>query len=74
MEERLDDAINVLRNHAESQIGLSLLGAEYASELAAPPPLHPAPHPSGMHTKNNVQYIRGNNLFFQFFKVVFIPE
>ena len=24
MEERLDDAINVLRNHAESQIGLHL--------------------------------------------------
>lgn len=47
MEERLDDAINVLRNHAESQIGLSLLGTEYSSDLTAPPPLHSAPHPAG---------------------------
>lgn len=35
MEERLDDAINVLRNHAESQLGLTF--NEYA-DLGVPPP------------------------------------
>lgn len=48
MEERLDDAINVLRNHAESQIGLGQLPNSLAqhqmTQLAgytAPPPADP---------------------------------
>lgn len=48
MEERLDDAINVLRNHAESQLGLGQLPPNLAphqlSSLGyAVPPL-PEPH------------------------------
>lgn len=57
MEERLDDAINVLRNHAESQIGLSLLGPEYSSDLTAPPPLHSASHPAGLFIIGHLRYL-----------------
>lgn len=35
MEERLDDAINVLRNHAESQ-ALSLAGVQHAASSIVP--------------------------------------
>lgn len=35
MEERLDDAINVLRNHAESQLGLHAIAASNAAAAAA---------------------------------------
>ncbi|XP_076259012.1 transcription factor daughterless isoform X14 [Rhynchophorus ferrugineus] len=47
MEERLDDAINVLRNHAESQIGLGQLPNSLAPHqmtqlgYSAPPPADP---------------------------------
>lgn len=48
MEERLDDAINVLRNHAESQLGLvgqlpNNLAAHQMTQLGytAPPPSDP---------------------------------
>ncbi|XP_045483220.1 protein daughterless-like isoform X11 [Harmonia axyridis] len=43
MEERLDDAINVLRNHAESQLGLGQLPPNFSSLGYAVPPL-PEPH------------------------------
>lgn len=51
MEERLDDAINVLRNHAESQIGLGQLppslGPPQVTALGytASPPESPFPEP-----------------------------
>lgn len=51
MEERLDDAINVLRNHAESQLGLGQLppnlGPSQMTTLgyAAPPPDPHLPDP-----------------------------
>ena len=35
MEERLDDAIIVLRNHAESQLGLHAIAASSAAAVAA---------------------------------------
>lgn len=44
MEERLDDAINVLRNHAESQLGIGQLPPNLATpQMTTPGYVMPTP-------------------------------
>lgn len=48
MEERLDDAINVLRNHAESLGGGAASSAAAAGSVAGPSPVVPLSHSNGI--------------------------
>jgi hypothetical protein len=48
MEERLDDAINVLRNHAESQLGLHAIAASSAAAVAAAAAANLQSHSNGL--------------------------
>ena len=48
MEERLDDAINVLRNHAESLGGGAASSAPAAGPVPGPSPVVPLSHSNGI--------------------------
>lgn len=58
MEERLDDAINVLRNHAESQIGLGQLPNSLAQHQMTQLGYTTAPPPSDTHLPDPVKIER----------------
>lgn len=75
MEERLDDAINVLRNHAESQLGLvgqlpNSLAAHQMTQLTYTAPQQTEPHlPDPIKVERPTYNTSKNHFYISFYRI-----